>query len=121
MKMQKVIRLILRNQAKEVYEILCKIVEEQKSKDRVNSKDMQLLRSINRKIEILKYNPVSGQSIAKEQIPKNLDVDNLFRIKLTHYWRMLYTIRTNEIEIVSFVLYIIDHKKYDKLFDYKKK
>ena len=80
-----------------------------------------MLKSINNKIEILKYNPTYGQGMAKEQIPKTLDVDNLFRVELTHYWRMLYTIRTNEVEIVNFVLYIIDHKEYDRMLGYRKR
>lgn len=121
MKPQKAIKLILQDQAKEAYEMLCKLVKEQKSKGRTNSEEMQLLKSINKKIEILKYNPAYGQSIAKEQIPKTLDVNNLFRVELTHYWRMIYTIRTNEVEIVNFVLYIIDHPEYDQMFGYKKR
>ena len=82
---------------------------------------MQLLKSIVKKVAMLKYNPAYGQGIAKELIPKTLDVDNLFRVELTHYWRMLYTIRTNEVEIVSFVLYIVDHPTYDKILGYKGK
>jgi hypothetical protein len=121
MKTPKVIRVILKDQAKEAYEMLCKVVEEQRSKGRTNSEEIQLLKSINKKVEILKYNQAYGQGIAKEQIPKGLDVDNLFRIELTHYWRMIYTIRTNEVEIVSFILYIIDHKGYDRILGYRKK
>ncbi len=34
---------------------------------------------------------------------------------------MIYTIRTNEVEIVSFILYIIDHKEYDKILGYRKR
>ena len=32
---------------------------------------------------------------------------------------MLYTLKTNQIEIVNFVLYIVNHREYDKLFGYK--
>jgi hypothetical protein len=80
---------------------------------------MQLLRSIKNKIAILEMNPSYGQSVPKKLIPKNLDVNNLFRVELAHYWRLLYTIRTTDIEVVSFVLYIFDHDEYDKLFGYK--
>jgi len=34
---------------------------------------------------------------------------------------MLYTIRTNEVEIVSFILYIIGHKEYDRILGYRKR
>src|SRR5208337_4178515 len=103
------VRLILTGQAKEEYELLRKVVEEQKKKGATNSEEIQLL----------KLNPVYGQNVPKNLIPRTLDVDNLFRVELTGYWRMLYTLKTNQIEIVSFVLYIVDHKAYDKLFGYR--
>ncbi len=115
----KVIRVILQDQAREEYKALSRIVKGQKKKGKINSEKMQLLKSIDKKVALLKYNPAYGQNISKDLIPKILDVGNLFRVELTHYWRMLYTIRTNEVEIVSFVLYIIDHPAYDKLFGYK--
>ncbi len=119
MKPSKTIRVILKDQAKGEYEMLSKVVDEQRKKGKTNSEEMQLLKSIGKKVAILKYNPAYGQSVSKELIPKTLDVDNLFRVELTHYWRMLYTIRTNEVEIVSFVLYLVDHPTYNKLFGYK--
>lgn len=119
MKTPRAIKVILKDQAKEEYAQLLKIVEEQKRKGGTNSDEMRLLKSINNKIDILKYNPVYGQSVSKALIPKVLNVDNLFRIELTNYWRMLYTLRTNEVEIISFVLYILDHYTYDKLFGYR--
>lgn len=49
-------------------------------------------------------------------------VTNLFRIELSNFWRMLYTLTNDEmeIEIIAFVLDIIDHKEYDKKFGYRK-
>jgi Txe/YoeB family toxin of Txe-Axe toxin-antitoxin module len=121
MKPQKKITVILKGQAREEYELLLQIVKEQRKKGKSNSEEMQLLKSIDNKIAILKLNPVYGQNIPKKLIPKALDVDNLFRIELTNFWRMLYTLRTNKVEIVSFVLHIIDHKDYDKMFGYRGK
>jgi len=43
MRPQKAIRVILKDQAKEAYEMLCRVVEEQKSNGRTNSEEMQLL------------------------------------------------------------------------------
>ena len=34
---------------------------------------------------------------------------------------MLYTLKGSEIEILCFILEIVDHKKYDKVFGYRKK
>jgi len=50
-------------------------------------------------------------------------ITNLFRVELPNFWRMLYTLTNSEseIEIIAFVLDIIDHKKYNKKFGYKNK
>ena len=58
------------------------------------------------------------------QLQKILKYDtvNLFRIELPNFWRMLYTLIDGgtKIEIVSFVLDIIDHPTYNKKFGYRK-
>ncbi len=48
---------------------------------------------------------------------------NLFRVTLPNFWRMLYTLTSGEteIEILAFVLDVVDHKDYDKKFGYKKR
>ena len=60
--------------------------------------------------------------VARRLIPKEYrikyHVDNLYRLELPFFWRMLYTLRDNKVEIIAFVLDIIDHKKYDKKFRY---
>lgn len=48
-------------------------------------------------------------------------VKNLFVVSLTGYWRMLYALEFNQIEIVAFILNIVDHPTYDKMSGYKKK
>jgi hypothetical protein len=82
---------------------------------------MQLIRSIEQKVELLKSNPTIGNNIPKNLIPKNLGVSNLFRLPLSGYFRMLYSLEGNQVEIIAFFLYILDHKNYNKLFGYKKK
>ena len=86
-----------------------------------NTDEMQLLRSIRQKIDFIKSNPFYGDNIPKEQIPKEYKVQNLWRVELSQFWRMLYTIKGDQIEIICFVLDILDHKNYDKKFGYKKK
>lgn len=34
---------------------------------------------------------------------------------------MIYTITGDEVKIIAFILEFMDHKKYDKIFGYKKK
>lgn len=72
MKAPKTIRVILQDQAKEEYEMLAKIVEEQKKKGKTNSEEIQLLKSINNKVVILKYNPAYGQAYQKNKSPRHL-------------------------------------------------
>jgi hypothetical protein len=115
------VKVILKDQAKIEFEELNRIVGEQQAKGIANSEEMQLLRSIKQKSEILKANPTYGDKIPHQLIPKDLDVSNLFRVELTGYWRMLYTLTGNQIEVVAFVLYIVDHPTYNKIFGYKKR
>ncbi|MFH1750512.1 MAG: hypothetical protein ABH863_02440 [Candidatus Micrarchaeota archaeon] len=121
MKENRLVRVILKDQAKEEFEKLNKVVGEQQSKGVTNSEEMQLLKSIMQKIELIKENPTYGDKVPHGLIPKNLDVSNLFRVSLTGYWRMLYSLEGNKIEVVAFILYIVDHPSYDKIFGYKKK
>ena len=113
-------RVILSPEAEEVYNYL--------NKEAPNSKNENtILKAFNKKKELIKANPHYGDPIAKKLIPddykKKYGVTNLFRVELPNYWRMLYTLTNNEtqIEIIAFVLDIIDHKNYDKKFGYKKK
>ncbi len=84
-----------------------------------------MLKSINQKRNFVKANPFYGDNIAKDQIPKDYlikyNAKNLWRVELTNYWRMLYTIKGDQVEIICFVLDIVDHQEYDKKFGYKKK
>jgi len=119
--MKKPVRIILINDAKESFIRLNEIVGHQIKFNKENTKEMQLLKSIKTKIEFIKQNPFYGDSIKKEQIPKDYNVPNLWRTELTNYWRMLYTIRGDEIEIICFILNIINHDDYNKIFSYRKK
>jgi len=84
-----------------------------------------ILNSINKKKELMKANPHYGDPVAKDRIPKEYvikyGISNLFRVELSNFWRMLYTLTNDEteIEIIAFILDIINHKQYDKKFGYK--
>jgi len=107
------IRVLLKDDAKESFICL-------KNKNDKNSQT--LINSIKRAVEILKQNPQFGDPIKKDLIPKKLKklgIQNLYRMELSNYWRMLYTIEGTKIEIFVFILNIVDHKKYNKLFGYK--
>ncbi len=93
-----------------------------------NSKtESSILNAFNKKKYLIKSNPHYGDPIAKRLIPKEYSikygVTNLFRVELPNFWRMLYTLTNDESEvnIIGFVLDIIDHKEYNKKFGYKNK
>ena len=109
----KEVRILLKGQAKEAYIEL---------KKRTDKESKSILNSIERIKSRLKKNPQFGNPIKKELIPKELKklgIKNLYRTELSDYWRLLYSIAGNKVEILIFVLKIFDHKKYNKLFGYK--
>ncbi len=117
--MNKPVRTILLGEAQEEYTKLNALVGQQIQQGKENSEEIQLLKSIKQKIEFIKSNPFYGDNIQKKLIPKDYNVENLWRVELTHFWRMLYTIKGDEIEIICFILDIIDHERYNKKFGYK--
>src|SRR3989338_1388182 len=123
--MNKPVRVILLDEADSEYKKLNEIVGQQIKEDKESTEEMQLLRSIKQKIEFIKANPFYGDNIAKALIPKEYAVKynakNLWRVELTNYWRMLYTIKGDQVEIICFVLDILDHEDYDDRFGYRKK
>jgi Txe/YoeB family toxin of Txe-Axe toxin-antitoxin module len=119
--MNKPTRVILLDEAQAEYARLNEIVGQQTAEGKDNTEEMQLLRSINQKKEFIKANPFYGDNIPKEKIPKSYNIQNLWRAELTNYWRMLYTIKGDQIEIICFILDILSHKDYDKKFGYEKK
>lgn len=85
------------------------------------SDEARLLRSIEQKIAFLKENPFYGDNVPKRLIPRSYRVPNLWRVALTGHWRLLYTIKGDAVEVICFVLDILDHKRYDKRFGYRKR
>ena len=123
--MDKEVKIILSKQLEKEYEELNQIISNEIKKGGKSSFHQTLFRAINNNKKLLKINPFYGNPIFKKLIPKEFlkkyEIDNLWRIELPGYWRMLYSITGNEIRIICFILEICDHKKYNKLFGYKRK
>ena len=84
--------------------------------------DKQLLKSIYHALNLLKVNPFEGDPVAHKLWPPDYEkFPNLFRMELSQFWRMLYYVTGDEVRIISVVFEISDHKKYNKIFGYKKK
>ena len=107
----------------EYQELQKAVAESRKSKKHPTYE--QLLSSINNAINNLKANPYHGDLIPRKNISKALvnkyGTHKIFRIELVGYWRLLYTVIGEETRIIAFILEYMNHKKYDKLFGYRKK
>ncbi len=119
--MNKPVKVILLDEAEDEYKRLNELIGQQIKEGKENTEEMQLLKSIKQKTDFIKANPFYGDNIPKEKIPLSYNVQNLWRVELTGYWRMLYTIKGDQIEVICFILDILNHKDYDKKFGYKKK
>jgi hypothetical protein len=119
--MSKPVRISFVGAACEEWEMLNNKVVNENSNNIGNSENQKLLKSIKQKIELIKSNPQYGDSVPKKLIPRNMPVDNLWIIDLAGFWRMLYTLKGSQIEILCFILEICDHANYDKIFGYRKR
>ena len=124
-KIKKRITIKLVGDAEKAFNDLNRIVGEQRSNGITSSKEITLLAAINRLFEVIVNNPFYGENAKKDLIPKEYrqkyDADNLFIADLPDYWRMIYTLESDEIEIIAFVLDIIDHDEYNKKFKFRKR
>jgi len=114
----KKVRVIFSPEAEEIY----KYLNEQAPKSKIEN---TIFNAVNKKVELIKANIHYGDPIAKKLIPEEYkakySITNLFRVELPNFWRMLYTLTDGEteVEIIVFVLDVIDHKEYNKKFGYK--
>lgn len=118
----KIVRVQFVGNAAEEFEQLNKIVGKEQVNNITNSERQQLLKSVKQKIELIKANPQYGDAVPKALVKRSgYPVDNLWVVDLAGYWRMLYTLKGSQVEILCIVLEIVDHKRYDKIFGYRKK
>lgn len=84
--------------------------------------DKQLYESIERAIKDMKENPACGIKIPKRLWPKvyieKYDVTNLWKYDLPNGWRLIYTIKEDEVMILNVILEWFDHKEYERKFKY---
>ena len=125
MKVHKEISVELVGDAAEAYTQLNQIVGSQKEKGKKNSDEILLWNGIQRAFDLIKDNPFYGENARKDQIPgyylKKYHAANIFIIDLPLFWRMVYTLESDKVEIVAFVLDIFSHKDYDKRFGFRKR
>lgn len=81
--------------------------------------DKKLYDFIDRAKKDLKANPFCGTNIPRKIWPKqHKDLPNLWKYDLPNAWRLLYSITSNEVEIINVILEWGSHKEYEWLFNY---
>lgn len=84
--------------------------------------DMRLFESLNAAIAKLRQNPLAGVQVPRTLWPasyiKSYGVDNLWKLNLPGAWRLVYTVRGNEVEILAVLVEWMTHKEYERRFGY---
>lgn len=66
----------------------------------------------------IEKNAFCGIQIPKRLIPKEYSTGNLWKYDLPKAWRLLYAIENQQIVVVSIILEWMDHKDYERKFNY---
>ncbi|MFP3949671.1 MAG: type II toxin-antitoxin system RelE/ParE family toxin [Candidatus Micrarchaeia archaeon] len=82
----------------------------------------QLYEFINRAFDDLEKNPNIGMKIPRKLWPKDYikkyEIDNLWKYDLPSGWRLIYTLKANQLAVIAVVLEWFDHKEYERRFKY---
>jgi len=93
-----------------------------KAFENLEKEDINLKKFIERAFCDIQANPFCGIQIKKELIPKEyikkFDIGNVWKYNLPNAWRLIYSIRGDEAIIITIVLEWMDHKSYEKRFNY---
>jgi len=98
-------------------------INENIEKEFTNLKESdEIKKFIKRAIEDLKQNAFVGIQIPKRLIPigyiQNYNVKNLWKYDLPDGWRLIYTIDSDKVKLLSIILEWFDHKEYERRFNY---
>jgi Txe/YoeB family toxin of Txe-Axe toxin-antitoxin module len=81
-----------------------------------------LFKKVNKVLDDIQSNCFYGTQIRKRNIPadyiQKYNINNLWKVNLTSSWRLLYSIKHEKILIVSVVVDWLDHKDYERKFNY---
>lgn len=84
--------------------------------------DKQLSLFIDRAITDLKENPACGIKIPRRIWPKvylaKYGITNLWKYDLPNAWRLIYTIKEDDVRILNVILEWFNHPEYERRFAY---
>lgn len=86
------------------------------------SEDKELKHHLERAFNDLLKNPFCGICIPKKLIPKQYirkyRIKNIWKYNLPGAWRLLYSIESDKVSVISIILEWLDHKNYKRRFKY---
>ena len=87
------------------------------------TEDKKLYDSLVEAFEELEKNAFLGIQIQKRLIPREYirkfgKLDNLWKYNLHGGWRLMYTVKKDNVLILSIILEWLDHKNYERRFKY---
>ena len=90
--------------------------------ERLRESEDSLYKFLIRAFEDIEMNAFCGIQIPKRLIPKEYlkkyNVKNLWKYNLPDAWRLIYSIERGDIIVVSIILEWMNHKSYEKRFNY---
>jgi len=84
--------------------------------------ERSILNAIKRNFELIKSDPERGDKIKIRRFPAAYvdyyGITNLYKLELSNFWRMFYTVVWSDAERRFFIhiIDIIDHREYDRKF-----
>lgn len=87
-----------------------------------DASEQELFKLINQAMNNIEANAFCGIQLPKRLIPKEYaqkyGVANIWKYDLPRGWRLIYSIRGEEVVVVSLILEWFDHKEYERRFNY---
>lgn len=84
--------------------------------------EQRLFRQIDHALSDIEENAFCGIQIPKRLIPKEYKkkygITNLWKYDLPEGWRLIYSIAKGEIIVISLILEWLNHKNYERRFNY---
>ena len=86
------------------------------------TEEKKLYEWLNRAFDDIAQNAFCGIQIPKRLMPKEYiqkyGITNLWKYDLPKAWRLLYSVGKDEIMVLSIILEWLDHKEYERRFNY---
>ncbi len=87
-----------------------------------SSEDKNLYTLLNIAFDSIMEDAFCGVQIPKNQIPKKYlkeyGIDNLWKINLSHSWRLVYSVASAGDGTITIIVEWFDHKEYERRFKY---